>query len=392
MQIYLVGGAVRDQLLGLDVKDRDWVVVGATAEDMLAQGYQQVGRQFPVFLDPQSKEEHALARTETKIGPGYSGFEVHAAPDVTLEQDLLRRDLTINAMAQDRQGQLIDEHAGQADLSAGVLRHISPAFREDPLRILRVARFAARFCQPLLARDFEVARETAQLLCKMVEANEVEALSKERAWQEFERAMGETQPRRFLEVMYQCGALQRLWAPAVQSDDWSELWPRLREVADIVPALSASPEVRFAAIIGVLPAPQAKLLSEQMGAPKRFKQLAELVATHANTVKHSTRQPPPAVLNLLNKMDAFRKPERLDDALLACEAAIRSLPKERQRPQPQREYLLSCYYAASAVTAADMMKLRLEGKALAEEIDTHRKAAIFKVKRTYRWSHFNPQI
>jgi tRNA nucleotidyltransferase (CCA-adding enzyme) len=204
MKTYVVGGAVRDELLGLAVKDRDWVVVGATPEQMLAQGFQQVGRDFPVFLHPQSHEEYALARTERKTAPGYTGFVVHASPGVTLEDDLLRRDLTINAIAKDEAGQLIDPHGGRADIAARVMRHVSPAFAEDPVRILRVARFAARFA------DFSVAPETLALMRDMVAAGEVDALVPERVWQELARGLMEEKPSRMFEVLRACGALRRL--------------------------------------------------------------------------------------------------------------------------------------------------------------------------------------
>ncbi|MGM0564445.1 MAG: multifunctional CCA addition/repair protein [Pseudomonadota bacterium] len=392
MDIYLVGGAVRDELLGLEVKDRDWMVVGATPEEMLAAGYRQVGRQFPVFLDPENHEEHALARTETKIGPGYSGFEVHADPGVTLEEDLQRRDLTINAMARDEAGQLIDLHGGGDDLQAGRLRHVSDAFVEDPLRILRLARFAARFCPPLVEKTFEPAEDTLALMREMVERDEIEALTKERSWQEIERAFGETAPRRFFEVLDQCGALARLLAPAVDAEVWTERGERALVALEVATHLSDSGEVRFAAFCGVFGGDAAEALARQWGAPKRCIQLAALVGREHLAIQSCMRQPPPEVLELLKRVDAFRKPERLDDLLLAAEAVVRSLPGERERPQPQREYLLNCYTTASQITGKSIMKVRLEGPELAEEIDIHRRAAIHKIKRTYRWSHFNPQV
>lgn len=204
MQTYLVGGAVRDQLLDYPVKEKDWVVVGATVDEMLAAGYQQVGSDFPVFLHPKTKDEHALARTERKTAPGYRGFEVHASPDVTLEEDLRRRDLTINAMAKDADGQLIDPYHGQADLEQKLLRHVSPAFAEDPVRILRVARFAARYAH----LGFSVAEETTELMSQMVQHGDVDALVAERVWQEFYKALGERNPEVFIEVLRSCGALK----------------------------------------------------------------------------------------------------------------------------------------------------------------------------------------
>ena len=253
LEVYLVGGAVRDRLLGLPVQERDYVVVGATAAELRARGFQQVGRDFPVFLHPDTKDEYALARTERKTAPGYHGFTVHADPDVTLEQDLERRDLTINALAQDPQGRLTDPYGGRADLEQRLLRHVSPAFAEDPVRILRVARFAARL-EPL---GFRVADETLGLMRAMVAAGEVDALVPERVWQELVRALGEARPSRFFEVMRDCGALERLlpeldglwgvpqpakWHPEIDTG------VHVMMVLDMAARLSDSAEVRFAAL------------------------------------------------------------------------------------------------------------------------------------------------
>ncbi|MGD8514376.1 MAG: multifunctional CCA addition/repair protein, partial [Granulosicoccaceae bacterium] len=253
MKIYLVGGAVRDKLLGITPQERDWVVVGATPDDMLARGFRPVGKDFPVFLHPQSHEEYALARTERKTAPGYTGFAFHASPEVTLEQDLLRRDLTINAMAMDDDGSIIDPFGGQADLEAGLLRHVSPAFVEDPVRILRVARFAARFGK----WGFKVAHGTNALMRSMVENGEIDALVPERVWKEFERALGEDMPTAFFKVLRGCGALARLFPeidalygvpqPAIHHAE-IDTGVHCMLVLEQAVKLSADPRVRFAAL------------------------------------------------------------------------------------------------------------------------------------------------
>jgi len=322
MQCYLVGGAVRDRLLGLPVKDRDFVVVGATPEAMLAQGFVQVGRDFPVFLHPQTHEEHALARTERKTAPGYKGFVFHAQADVTLEQDLERRDLTINAMAQAGDGSVIDPFGGQADLHARLLRHVSPAFLEDPVRILRVARFSARFI------DFNVAPATAELMRAMVENGEVDALVPERAWQEFSRGLMEARPSRMVEALRACGALPRL-LPAV-----AQLWSASSAPGDAMLAsldgaasAGATLPVRFAILLqatatpidegtGLADTASIEAACAQLKVPGECRDLAVMTARECGAVFKDCGAPERTIV-LLERCDAFRKPGRFEKMLEA---------------------------------------------------------------------------
>jgi len=304
MKRYVVGGAVRDELLGLAVSDRDYVVVGATPEAMTALGYRPVGRDFPVFLHPQTHEEHALARTERKTARGYRGFEVHAAPDVTLEEDLARRDLTINAMARDEDGTLIDPFGGKADLQAGVLRHVSPAFVEDPVRILRVARFAARF-------GFAVAAETLALMRAMVAAGEVDALVPERVWQELARGLEERAPRRMFDVLADCGALPRV-LPGWDAIDAA----RALRALDAAAADQAPLPLRWAALFAGVDASAAEVASARLRASAECRELAVLAA--AQRAAFDAAATPPALLEVLQACDAFRRPERFADWLRVC--------------------------------------------------------------------------
>ena len=325
MEIYLVGGAVRDKLLGLPVKDKDWVVVGATAEQMLTQGYQQVGKDFPVFLHPQTKEEYALARTERKTSRGYTGFETVATPDITLEQDLQRRDLTINAMAESIDGQLIDPFHGQQDLEAGLLRHVSEAFAEDPLRILRVARFAARYAP----WGFKVAHSTNRLMRQMVADGEVDALVPERVWAETCKALSEKKPARYFQVLHGCGALgvifpeiERLYKYDTQTThdkDHNSALCNLDKAAE----LSTQAEIRFAALL--LPVHyhatgDIEALCERLKTPKRFHELAKTAGTLLARYDEQAPLSATQLLNLFMQLDAFRRPQRFRDALTACRA------------------------------------------------------------------------
>jgi tRNA nucleotidyltransferase (CCA-adding enzyme) len=314
MQVYLVGGAVRDQLLGLPPHERDWVVVGATPEEMQRLGYRPVGRDFPVFLHPETAEEYALARLERKVAPGYRGFLTEFSPQVTLQQDLERRDLTINAMAQRADGSIIDPFGGRADLERRLLRHVSPAFVEDPVRILRVARFAARFA-PL---GFHVAPETAVLMRAMVQAGEAAALVPERVWRELERALGEPRPDVFFETLADCDAL------AVVLPELASLWapPGSGATALQVAANAghAGP-VRFAALAASLPAAQIESLCARLRAPNEYRELAQLASRLAEHL-HGGGAPPPVlaqdpgwVLELLDGADAFRRPDRFGEWL-----------------------------------------------------------------------------
>ena len=402
MQTYMVGGAVRDALLGLPVNDHDWVVVGATPEAMIAQGYLPVGRDFPVFLHPQTHEEYALARTERKTGPGYRGFAVHADPSVTLEQDLARRDLTINAIAQDDTGALIDPFGGQRDLSERVLRHVTEAFREDPVRILRVARFAARFA------SFRLAPETLQLMREMVQAGEADQLVPERVWQELARGLMEASPSRMFELLRECGALerllpevQRLWGVPQRADYHPEVdtGVHLMMVLDMSARLQAPLPVRFACLThdlgkgttpaGILPrhtgheersARLLHTLARRLRVPNDCRELADVVAREHGNIHRSSEFGAAALVRLLERCDAFRKPERFDQALQACECDARGRGGMQDRPYPQRPRLLVALAAAQAVAthsiAADAQVARLDGPGIGEMIHKARVAAV----------------
>ncbi len=375
MKMWMVGGAVRDGLLGLPVTDRDWVVVGQTPERMLAAGFTPVGKDFPVFLHPQTKEEVALARTERKTGPGYHGFQVHADPGVTLEDDLMRRDLTINAMAQDEAGRITDPHGGQRDLQAKLLRHVSPAFAEDPVRILRLARFAARFT------DFSVAPETEVLMRRMVDAGEVDALVAERVWQELSRGLMEATPSRMFEVLRSCGALarllpevDRLWGVPQRADYHPEIDTGIHVmmVLDMSARLSASLPVRFACLghdlgKGTTPADvlprhlgheerSVKLLRalcHRLRVPTDCRALAEVVAREHGNIHRSAEFGAAALVRLLERCDALRRPDRWDAVLLACECDARGRLGLEESAYPQRARLLqAAVWARSVDTAA----------------------------------------
>jgi len=373
MKRYLVGGAVRDALLGAPGGDRDWVVVGARAQELLDAGYTPVGRDFPVFLHPQTKEEHALARTERKTAAGYHGFEVHADPSVTLEDDLLRRDLTINAIAQDEAGHLIDPHGGQRDLRDKVLRHVSNAFAEDPVRILRLARFAARF------NDFTVAPETLALMRRMVEAGEVDALVPERVWQELARGLMETKPSRLFGVLRECGALatllpevDRLWGVPQRADYHPEVdtGVHLMMVLDMAATLNTSLEVRFACLghdLGKGTTPPHVLprhlgheersvelvrdVCERLRVPVACRELAELVAREHGNIHRSGEFGAAAITRLLDRCDAWRRPDRFAAALLACECDARGRLGMSDDAYPQRARLAHALALAQAVDA-----------------------------------------
>ena len=359
MKVYLVGGAVRDRLLGRSVVERDYVVVGATPEELTAQGYRQVGKDFPVFLHPETKDEYALARTERKTAPGYRGFEVHAHPEVTLEEDLRRRDLTINALAQDEGEEIIDCYGGLADLDDRVLRHISPAFAEDPVRILRVARFAARYAD----LGFTVAEETMRLMRTMVEAGEVDALVPERVWQELTKALAEPRPARFFDVLRECGALarmfpeiERLWG-VPQPAKWHpeiDTGVHVMMVVDMAATLTKDNEVRFAALThdlgkgttptDILPSHKGhelrsvelvEGLCERLKAPRRYRELASVVARYHGLIHKLDELSPATVIDLFEGADAFRRPDRFDQVLLACEADYRGRSTYEARDYPQ---------------------------------------------------------
>jgi tRNA nucleotidyltransferase (CCA-adding enzyme) len=402
MKIYLVGGAVRDALMGLAGSDRDWVVVGGTPEALVAQGYQPVGKDFPVFLHPNTHEEYALARTERKTARGYHGFAVHAAPDVTLEEDLARRDLTINAIAQDAHGHRTDPYGGERDIAAKVLRHVTEAFREDPVRILRLARFAARF------PDFTVASETMTLMREMVTEGEVDALVSERVWQELSRGLMGTKPSRMLQVLRECGALERL-LPEVDKlygvPQRAEYHPEidtgihLEMVLDASARMNVPLEVRFACLChdlgkGTTPAdvlPRhigheqrseklTRALCTRWRVPVECKELAELVAREHGNIHQSLGFGAEAVLRLLVRCDALRRPERFLLALQSCECDARGrLGKEDEAyaQGPRLALLLKAAQSVdSAAVSAQALQDGLKGPAVGARMDAARLAAI----------------
>ena len=404
MEVYLVGGAVRDKQLGLPVSDRDFVVVGSTPDEMVAQGFKPVGADFPVFLHPKTKEEYALARTERKSGRGYKGFTVYAAPDVTLEDDLRRRDLTINAMAESLDGRLIDPFNGAADLEQKLLRHVSPAFAEDPVRILRVARFAARFAP----RGFRVVDETIALMRTMVASGEVDHLVPERVWTELERALGEDRPSRFFEVLRGCGAAAKLFPELdalhgvpqpPQHHPEIDTGVHVMLVVDMAARLSADTRVRFAALMhdvgkGTTPkdelprhagheargAAMIEKFCERLRAPNEYRDLAMPVARHHLLCHRLAELRPSTVLELLESLDAFRRPERVEMFALACEADARGRTGLEDNPYPQREQLLRAFDAArgvdSAAIAAAAISAEKTGEAIGERIREARIQAV----------------
>jgi tRNA nucleotidyltransferase (CCA-adding enzyme) len=406
MQIYMVGGAVRDRLLGRPVNDHDWVVVGATPEQMIAQGYLPVGRDFPVFLHPQTREEYALARTERKSGRGYRGFAVQTSPDVTLEEDLSRRDLTINAIASSVDGTgaevIFDPYSGTNDLHNKVLRHVTDAFHDDPVRILRVARFAARFT------DFSVAPETMELMRSMVAHGEADHLVAERVWQELARGLMEEKPSRMFEVLRQCGALQvvlpevdRLWGVPQRAEYHPEIdtGVHLMMVLDMAARLQAPLSVRFACLThdlgkgttpeDVLPrhigheqrsARLLKGLCERLRVPTDCRELADVVAREHGNIHRSGDLGAAALVRLLERCDAIRKPARLDDILLACECDARGRLHFEESPYPQRARINAALAAAQSVAtsviAANAASKGVTGQKVGELIHTARVEAV----------------
>lgn len=397
MKTYLVGGAVRDKLLGRPVKERDYVVVGATPEDLLAQGYRPVGKDFPVFLHPKTQEEYALARTERKTGPGYKGFAVYAAPDVTLEEDLQRRDLTINAIAESPEGALFDPFQGQRDLRQGLLRHVSPAFTEDPVRVLRVARFAARF-------KFEVAPETLVLMQAMVTGGEVDHLVPERVWKELEQSLGEPYPGKFIKILRACGALARIFPeierlfgvpqPARYHPE-IDTGIHLLKALEMATCLSADTQVRFAVLTHDLGKSETPLsewphhyqhgergvalilsLCERLRIPNVYRDLAVHVARYHNNAHRAKELRPSTILKLLNRLDAFRRPRRLTQFLLACEADARGRDGLENQPYVQADLLRLAFHAAMAVTAQPLVAAGLQGEAIARELYQQRIKAV----------------
>jgi len=392
MEIYLVGGAVRDQLLGLPVKERDWVVIGETPESMVKQGFRPVGKDFPVFLHPKTQEEYALARTERKTAPGYKGFAVHASPDVTLEQDLIRRDLTINAMAMTPQGQLIDPYGGQPDLEQRIFRHISPAFAEDPVRILRVARFAARYAE----LGFTLAEETRVLMQSMVTAGEVDHLVPERVWAELFKALNEKAPSAFFYTLKECAALDkifpeisRLFGVPQPEKYHPEIDTGIHAMLCLEQAalLSSNPEVRFAALVhdlgkGVSPKEhwpshrghesQGLPILEQMcirvRVPNSFKALAMQVMQYHTHCHRAFELRASTLTDMLAALGAFKPVNKLSEFLLACEADAKGRTGFEQAPYPQAELLNGAARAAASVDTSAILNGELKGAHIGEAI------------------------
>lgn len=402
MKTYLVGGAVRDQLLNYPVKEKDWVVVGATVNEMLTLGYQQVGKDFPVFLHPETKDEHALARTERNTAPGYKGFEVHASPDVSLEDDLIRRDLTINAIAQDESGNIIDPYNGQADLKLKLLRHVSPAFSEDPVRILRVARFAARYAH----LGFKVASETVKLMQNMVADGEANALVAERVWQEFHKALAERNPQVFIETLRDCHALKvilpeidALFGVPQPEQHHPEIDTGIHTLMVLQQAtlLSPEPATRFAALchdlgkaltakenwpshhgheaMGKKP---VREMCQRLRIPKEFKELALITAEFHLHVHRAFEIKKSTLLTTIEKLDGMRKPERYEQLLIACTADIRGRTGYENYAYPQADYYREALKIIKSVDIQPLKDAGLEGKEMAAAIHTARQSALNK--------------
>ena len=404
MQVYLVGGAVRDRLLGREVSERDWVVVGATPGELERAGFIPVGRDFPVFLHPKTKEEHALARLERKVAPGYRGFTTEFSPDVKLEDDLRRRDLTINAMAQDSAGNIVDPYGGQRDLEARLLRHVSEAFAEDPVRILRVARFAARYA-PL---GFQIADETLALMRQMVADGEANALVAERVWTETEKALGEPCPDVFISVLRECRALKVIY-PEIdalfgvpQPEKWHpEIDTGIHQLMALREAvkLGGGVAVRFAVLMhdlgkGVTPADKLPshhghedagvALVEQLAArlrvPNHLRELAVMTARYHTHVHRASELRADTVLKTLEGCDALRRPERFEDFLLACESDARGRKGLEMRDYPQRQYFAAARTAVAAVILTPEERTGLSGEQIGQELRKRRVAAIETLK------------
>lgn len=400
MQILLVGGAVRDKLLNIDVHDQDWVVVGATPECLLEKGFTAVGKDFPVFLHPETKQEYALARTERKTGTGYKGFDCYFSPDVTIEEDLLRRDLTINAMAQDDTGKLIDPYGGQLDLNNRILRHVSHAFVEDPLRVLRVARFAAK----LHHLGFTIADETLDLMKAIVASRELEHLTAERIWQEWYKSLSTQDPQIFLSVLRDCGALNVIlpeldslfgvpqpekWHPEIDTGIHNLL------VAKQAARLTPSTKIRFAAQMhdlgkGITPKhewPSHKkhchtgqaiinTLCDRIRVPNDYRELALIVCQQHSNVHRAAELRPETLLKVLNSFDVWRKPERLEQVLIACMADSRGRTGYEDIDYPQKAIFEQAYNAALSVNAQQVIKDGYQGAAIREEMQKRQIAAI----------------
>ncbi len=406
MQIYKVGGAVRDRLLGRPVTDIDWVVVGATVEQMQAQGYRPVGADFPVFLHPQSGEEYALARTERKSGRGYGGFTFHASPEVTLEEDLVRRDLTINAMAEDEQGRITDPYKGQQDLQDRILRHVSPAFAEDPLRVLRVARFAARYA----GLGFQVAPETLALMRELSESGELQALTAERSWKEIARALMEEQPQVFIQVLRDCGALKQLMPELDVLFGVPQPAAHHPEIDTGVHTLSVLEQaarhnqpltVRWACLLhdlgkGLTPEEEwprhiahehrglkaIKAVNQRFKVPRDCQELALLVGEYHTHGHRALELKASTLLELLQRFDVYRRPQRFEEFIAACEMDARGRLGLEERDYPQAAYLRGAADAARAVAVQPLVEKGFTGQGLGEAIKRERLSALKDYKES----------
>ena len=417
MKIYLVGGAVRDKLLGFTPKEHDWVVVGATPEQMLDKGFKQVGKDFPVFLHPDTHEEYALARTERKTAPGYKCFTFHAASDVTLEQDLQRRDLTVNAIAEDEQGNIIDPYNGILDIDQRILRHVSEAFNEDPVRILRVARFAARFASMAVL----VADSTLALMRSMVDSGEADALVPERVWKELETALSTDTPQQFFETLRQCGALEKLFPEidALYGVPQSEKHhPEIDTgihtmmVLEQCARLTDDPVTRFAALLhdlgkGITPkeqwpkhleheengVPLINALCDRYRVPNDYRDLAVHVSRYHLHCHRANELRSNSILKLFKNTDAFRRPERFQQFLMACEADARGRTGFENQPSPQAKLLRRALAAANQVDAKSIAESGLKGAAIANQLQEQQiraiKQAVDKFKSNLKedWSY-----
>ncbi|MBE7215381.1 multifunctional CCA addition/repair protein [Shewanella benthica] len=407
MKIYLVGGAVRDSLLKLPIKDRDYLVVGATQEQMLAKGFHRVGKDFPVFLHPETQQEYALARTERKTGSGYGGFTCHASPDVTLEQDLLRRDLTVNAIAQDDDGKLYDPYGGVDDLNNKVLRHVSDAFIEDPLRVLRVARFAARFH----AQGFTIADETLTMMANISQSGELEALTAERVFQELDKALSTDNPHIFIDVLEQCGALKVLfpeihalfgvpqpakWHPEIDTGIHTLM------VLEQAAKLTKDNSVRFAALVhdlgkalspkehlpkhhghglkGLVP---IKALCARIKAPNDYRDLALLVSELHQNIHNIDQLRPETLIKLFDRADLWRKPQRLEQITLACEADAKGRLGLEDEAYPQASYFKHTFEAANAVAVKPIIDAGFKGAEIKQQLHIKRIEIVSEVKNNF---------
>lgn len=407
MKTYLVGGAVRDEILKYPFNENDWVVVGASVDDMLTAGYQQVGKDFPVFLHPETKEEYALARTERKTAAGYKGFEVHASPEVTLDEDLIRRDLTINAIAKDNNGKLLDPFNGIDDINNKTLRHVSDAFSEDPVRILRIARFMARYAH----LNFSIANETMDLMKAMVSSGEVDALVPERVWREMEKALSEKTPRQFIETLRECGALQRiipeldcLWGVPQPEEHHPEIDTGIHTMMALEQAslLSSDSQVRFAALFhdlgkGTTPKDEwphhinheargAKIVLEvcqRIRIPNEYRDLAERTARFHLHFHRALELKPTTIVKTLTQLDAFRKPGRFEKFLFASEADARGRPGYEDKAFGQGNFFRQALQVANKIDIKKLRDLGFENQQLANKITEARIEAVAQLKKTY---------